>query len=233
MGALHRRFAAMLALGLTLMLTLAFGTVPASAQDATPGAGGNPSAIGVVDAGSRIVWNANDPAALVYQLTVLEFADAARAASSFDQITDSTSGLLSPGDATPAAEVTAVAGLDETTVDLADEAVLYYQPDASGAAGIATLFVLDGAFVHQWSVLPVPIPENTLRIDPTTLPEALKALAEPWFVDGHEGDALAQLPNIEQFPTGYEVLSETSGLDALGLPADPDATPGAAGSDNG
>ena len=219
----------MLALGLVLTA----GLVPAAAQEATPGADGSPSEIGVVDAGSRIVWNPNDPAALVYQLTVLEFADADRAASSFDQITDSTSGLLSPTDATPAAEVTAVAGLDEMTVDIADEAVLYYQPDASGAAGIATLFVLDGANVHQWSVLPVPIPENTLRIDPTTLPEALTALAEPWFADGHDGDAIAQLPNVDQFPAGYAVLSETSGLDALGLPADPDATPGAVSSDNG
>ena len=208
---------------IALVLTLAGGATSAvRGQDATPS--GQASDIGVVDAGSRIVWNLNDPMALVYQLTVLQFADAARAGSSFDLITEATGGLLTPTESTPAAVATSVAGLAEASVDVADRAVLYYQPDETGAAGIATLFVLDGVYVHQWAALPVPLQENTLLIDPASLSEALVTLAESWFGSGHEGAAIAQLPGLAQFPAGYEVLSERSGLDSI----QPAATPIAA-----
>ena len=184
----------------------------------------NAADIGVVDAGSRTVWNLSDPEALVYQLTVLEFEDTDRAAFAFRLIVDGASGALENNAATPAAVATTIAGLEETEVDLGDDAIMYYQPDESGAAGIASLFVLIDVYVHQWASLPVPLQENTLRIDPASLPESLLALAEPWFADRHDGDAIAQLPNLEQFPAGYEILNESAGLGQL-APASPVAAP--------
>lgn len=215
-----------IALVAAVVLTLApaaMGT--AQGQEATPSSPDPAGDIGVVDAGSRSLWNPSDPTALVYQLTVLEFADPARATSSFELITNATSGFLAHNDATPDAVATTVAGLDETDVDLGDRAVLYYQPDESGAAGVATLFVLDGVYVHQWLALPVPLQENTLLIDPASLSDGLLTLARPWFGVGHDGDAIAQLPDLTQFPAGYEVLNETSGLDAIQSPASPVAVP--------
>ncbi len=194
------------------------------AQDATPAPEQTVGDIGVVDAGSRTVWNLSDPEALVYQLTVLEFEDDERAAAAFQLIVDGASGALAPNDATPDAVATSVAGLEETDIDLADDAIMYYQPDESGAAGIATLFVLDGVYVHQWAALPVPLQENTLLVDPASLPEGLLALAEPWFDEDHEGDAISQIPSLDQFPPGYEILNESSGLGSL-TPASPVAAP--------
>lgn len=212
--------------GLLVLVLVPMGTATATgqAQEATPAAPQRASDIGVVDAGSRTVWNLNDPTALVYQFTVLQFADNERAASSFRLITDAASGSISSPDATPQG-VPTVAGLDETPIDLADEAVLYYQPDQSGAAGIATLFVLDGVYVHQWSTLPVPLPNNTLLVDPARLSDDLLALAEPWFAEQHDGDAITHLPSLAQFPAGYQILSETSGLDSLQPVASPVSGP--------
>lgn len=212
--------------GLLVLMLVLMGTATATgqAQEATPAAPQRASDIGVVDAGSRTVWNLNDPTALVYQFTVLQFADNERAASSFRLITDAASGSISSPDATPQG-VPTVAGLDETPIDLADEAVLYYQPDESGAAGIATLFVLDGVYVHQWTTFPVPLPNNTLLVDPASLSDGLLALAEPWFAEKHDGDAISNLPNLGQFPADYQVLRETSGLDSLQPVASPVSGP--------
>ncbi len=194
------------------------------AQDATPTPEQTVGDIGVVDAGSRTVWNLSDPEALVYQLTVLEFEDEERSKAAFQLIVDGASGALAPNDATPDAVATTIAGLEETDIDLADDAIMYYQPDESGSAGIATLFILDGVYVHQWADLPVPLQENALLIDPASLPEGLLALAEPWFGGEHEGGAVSQIPGLDQFPAGYEVLNESSGLDSLS-PASPVAAP--------
>ncbi len=219
----RRSVVAMLAL--TPALLAASGPV-VRAQESTPAPGEDRNAadIGVVDAGSRTVWNLSDPEALVYQLTVLEFADPDRAASAFRLIVDGASGALENNAATPEAVATTIAGLEETDIDLGDDAIMYYQPDETGAAGIATLFVLTDVYVHQWATLPVPLQENTLRIDPASLPAGLLALAEPWFADEHDGDAIAQLPDLDQFPAGYEVLNESSGLSQL-APASPIAGP--------
>ena len=217
----RRSMVAMLAL--TPAVFAAPGSV-ARAQDATPAPAQNAGDIGVVDAGSRTVWNLTDPEALVYQLTVLEFEDEERAATAFQLIVDGANGALAPTAATPDAVATSVAGLEEMDVDLADDAILYYQPDETGSAGIATLFVLDGVYVHQWADLPVPLQENTLLIDPASLPEGLLALAEPWFEEEHVGEAIAQIPDLDQFPADYEVLNESSGLDSL-TPASPVAAP--------
>lgn len=217
----RRSLVAILALTPAMLVAKGRGVV---AQDATPTPEQTVADIGVIDAGSRTVWNLSDPEALVYQLTVLEFEDDERAASAFNLIVDGASGALEPNDATPDAVATTIAGLEETDIDLSDDAIMYYQPDETGAAGIATLFVLDGVYVHQWADLPVPLQENTLLIDPASLPEGLLALAEPWFGEEHEGEAIAQIPNLDQFPVGYEILDESSGLDSL-APASPVAAP--------
>lgn len=214
-------------MSLTPALLVASRTVTrAGAQESTPAPSADQDAadIGVVDAGSRTVWNLSDPEALVYTLTVLEFEDVDRAASAFQLIVDGASDALANNAATPDAVATTIAGLEETDIDLGDDSILYYQPDESGSAGIATLFVLIGVYVHQWATLPVPLQENTLRIDPASLPEALLALADPWFAEEHDGDAIAQLPNLDQFADGYEVLNESSGLGQL-APASPVAAP--------
>ena len=219
----RRSVVAMLALSPAL---LAATRSAVSAQESTPAPSEDQNAadIGVVDAGSRTVWNLNDPEALVYQLTVLEFADTGRAASAFQLIVDGANGALENDASTPAAVATTIAGLEEIDVDLGDDAIMYYQPDETGAAGIASLFVLIDVYVHQWATLPVPLQENTLRIDPASLPAGLLALAEPWFAEDHDGDAIAQLPGLEQFSAGYEVLNESSGLGQL-APASPVAAP--------
>lgn len=212
---------------LVAMLTLSPALVlvrGVSAQDATPAPDQSIGDIGVVDAGSRTVLDLNDPEALVFQMTVLAFSDSDRAASAFQLIVDNASGALTTSDATPDAIATTIPGLEETDIDVGDDAVLYYQPDESGAAGIATLFVIDGIYVHQWSDLPVPLQENTLRIDPASLPAGLTALAELWFAQAHEGGAIAQLPGLDSFPAGYEVLNESSGLGEI-APASPAAAP--------
>ena len=219
----RRSVVAILALTPALLVTThsavsAQESTPAPAEDA------NAADIGVVDAGSRTVWNLSDPEALVYQLTVLEFADTDRAASAFQLIVDGASSAVENNAATPVAVATTIAGLEETDVELGDDAIMYYQPDETGAAGIATLFVLIGVYVHQWATLPVPLQENTLRIDPASLPAGLLALAEPWFAEEHDGDAIAQLPGLDRFPAGYEVLNESSGLGQL-APASPVAEP--------
>jgi hypothetical protein len=207
-----------------LLVLMGTATAADGAQEATPAAPERASDIGVIDAGSRTVWNLNDPTALVFQFTVLQFADSERAAASFRLITDAATGSIPSPNATPPV-VPIVPGLNETPIDLADEAVLYYQPDESGAAGIATLFVLDGVYVQQWSTLPVPLPNNTLLVDPASLSDGLLALAEPWFAERHEGDAIAQVPSLAEFPNGYQVLSETSGLDSLQPVASPASGP--------
>ena len=219
----RRSVVAMMALTPALLVT-SRSAVRAQESTPAPGEDRNAADIGVVDAGARTVWNLNDPEALVYQLTVLEFADTERATSAFQLIIDGASSAIENTSATPEAAATTIPGLEETDVELGDAAVMYYQPDETGAAGIATLFLLTGVYVHQWATLPVPLQENTLRIDPASLPAGLLALAEPWFAEAHEGDAIAQLPNLDQFPAGYEVLNESSGLGQL-APASPVAEP--------
>lgn len=221
----YRTVLAIVVLALTLFAGPGGSVGGVRAQDGTATPGQGAGDIGVVDAGSRTMVNLNDPTALVYQLTVLEFTDPERAAESLQLITDAASGTLPATASTPEAVATTIAGLDETVVDLGDEAVLYYQPDESGAAGIATLFVLDDVYIHQWAVLPVPVEENALLIDPATLSEDLLALAERWFDEEHTGEAIDQLPNLDLFPEGYEVLDESSGLESLGPSASPVAAP--------
>ncbi len=215
------------ALGLTMPLA---GPALASAQDtipaATPAAGRSAADIGVVDAASRTLWNETDATALVYQFTVLVFDTPDQAADSFQSITDRASGFIEADEATPEAVASALESIDRTDVDLADGAVMYYQPDETGSAGIALLFTLDDTAVHQWSTLPVPLQENALLIDPATLPEALLAVAEPWFAADPEpdGTVLDLLPGLEQVPAGYSVLQESSGIDDLD-PTAADGTP--------
>ncbi|CAA9550173.1 MAG: hypothetical protein AVDCRST_MAG33-823 [uncultured Thermomicrobiales bacterium] len=219
-------FRTSIAIVATALIVGLAGSVPsARAQDGTATPTRGASDIGVVDAGSRTLVNLDDPTALVYQLTVLEFTDQERAAESFQLIIDAASGNLPATESTPEAVATTIAGLEETVVDLGDEGVLYYQPDESGAAGIATLFVLEDVYIHQWAVLPVPVEENALLIDPESLSEDLLALAEPWFEEGREGDAIDQLPGLDRFPEGYEILDESSGLDSVGPPASPVVAP--------
>ena len=212
----------MIGRGLTMALMLVglMGAVHGgvAAQDATPDA--NAAAIGVVDAGSRQLWNPNDATAPVYGLTVLQFSTADQARSAFTTITNASTGYLP---ATP--EATAgVTALQRTGLSIADGATLYYQPGPNGGAGIATLFVLSGVFVHQWYAVPVPIAQNQLLVDPAVLQQDLTTLAQSWFATPHDGGAMAQLPTVGQLPSGYSVLTEQAGL-AQTQPAT--ATPGA------
>ncbi|HEV2528042.1 MAG TPA: hypothetical protein VGT61_06335 [Thermomicrobiales bacterium] len=192
----------------------------AAAQEATPpatpGTGQTAADIGVVDAASRTLWDDTDSTRLVYQFTVLVFDTPEQATDSFRLITDRASGFAEAADATPEAVASTLGTIDRTDVEIGDEAVMYYQPDETGSAGIAILFVLDDTAVHQWSILPVPLQENALLVDPATLPEALLAVAEPWFeADPAEGEVLDLLPGLEQVPEGYTVLQESEGIDDL------------------
>ena len=205
-------------------------STPVAAQDAsadaTPAADQTAADIGVIDAASRTLWNDTDVNALVYQFTVLVFDTPEQAADSFGLITDRASGFVEAEDATPEAVASVLRTIDRTDVDFGDEAVMYYQPDETGSAGIAILFVLDGTAVHQWSTLPVPLQENALLVDPAALPEALREIAEPWFAAEPpvDADVLALLPGLEQVPPGYSILQESSGLDDLD-PTTIDGTP--------
>ena len=195
-----------LVMSMMLVGLLVGGRSGVTAQDATPSA--NAAAIGVVDAGSRQLWNANDATAPVYGLTVLQFSTANQARSAFATITSASAGYLpaaTPDPATPAL-------LQRTDLPIADGAALYYQPDSNGGVGIATLFVLSGVFVHQWYAVPVPVEQNQLLVDPAVLQQDLTTLAQSWFAVPHDGDAMAQLPTVGQLPSGYSVLAEQAGL---------------------
>lgn len=206
--------------------TPAIGT-PLSATPA-PDARTSPADIGLVDAASRSMWNVNDPTALVYQLNVLVFDTPERARAAFDLVTAATTAAVSatPVAGTPGgAPVPVTSGASVTAVALGDAAQLYYQPDETGAAGIAILFLLDGTALHQWSTLPVPLQENVLLIDPVRVTGEVQALATTWFATDRVGPAPTLLPGLEQLPAGYSVFQETSGLTALTGEATPVAIP--------